>query len=78
MHVANFNDEESGIDYYIASIGSSHHYADIMPETTSRDALIEIDLGAATMVDGHAYYLGVKVMYFTIFERKYCIWFLCL
>ena len=61
VHVTKFNDKESGIDKYIATIGSSHHYADILTETAFGDALFEIDLKDTDILDGHTYYLGVKV-----------------
>ena len=61
VHVTNFIDDESGIDYYVATIGSSRQYADVIPETTYRNDLMEIDLEDAPLLDGHTYYLGIKV-----------------
>ena len=61
IHIKDFYDGESGIHYYVVTIGSSYHTADIMQETRYRQELIDVNLDEATMTDGHTYYLGVKV-----------------
>ena len=61
IHIKDFYDDESGIDYYVVTIGSSYHTADILQETTYRQELIGVNIDEAHMTDGHTYYLGVKV-----------------
>ena len=64
VHLKDFYDDESGIDYYVAAIASSHHRADIVQETTYRNDLIEIYIKEAPVTDGHSYFLGIKVRIF--------------
>ena len=39
IHIKDFYDGESGIDYYVVTIGSSYHTANIVQETTYRQEL---------------------------------------
>ena len=61
IHLTDFYDDESGIDFYSISVGSHYHTADVLQQTTYRQDLIDINLDDAHMTDGHTYYLGVKV-----------------
>ena len=56
-----FEDSESGIDYFVAYIGSSKNTDDVMRTKTVKSDRLEFVLDEETSLDGHVFFLGVKV-----------------
>ena len=62
LHLLDFTDRESGLDYFMVNVGSAPYKTDIMRETLFRRDIIELALLSMPVLDGYVYYVGVKVI----------------
>ena len=62
IQLLNWSDHESGIDKYITFVGSSRYTMDILSESEHTGETMVFDLHGTPILDGHLYYLSVKVM----------------
>ena len=69
ISLSKFDDKESGIDYFTASIGSFEYADDVMSELKFNADLLEITLNGDLCIDGHAYFLAIKVSFNTNFQQ---------
>ena len=60
-----FKDIESGIDYYLWSIGSEPGYTDIMPymKVVADECGVTDENNPLDLHDGHYYYINVRVSF---------------
>jgi hypothetical protein len=63
-----FDDKESGIDYYLWSVGSMPGYSDMMGFTKVSDVCVTNSPGTLRMIEGHAYYINVRVSRVDVFN----------
>ena len=61
LQLLDFNDDESGLDYFMVHIGSAPYKTDILTETIFKSDIIDLDLLSMSVLDGYVYYVGVKV-----------------
>lgn len=56
-----FDDKESGLDYFLWSVGSMPGYNDMMEFKKVNDVCATNGPSTLTMEEGHAYYINVRV-----------------
>ncbi|XP_053399191.1 uncharacterized protein LOC123558304 [Mercenaria mercenaria] len=62
VHLSDFKDDESGIDYFELWLGSKPYLMDILPKSIYHDVIIDLNLIGTDITDGHIYYIAAKAV----------------
>ena len=73
IQILDFSDEESGIDKYMVHVGSSKYKMDILSQSDHAGDMIQLSLQGTDVMDGHFYYLGLKVRRYLYDNRVFGI-----
>lgn len=68
-----FMDAESGLSHYMWGVGSSRGHDDVIAFMYTEQECIETGPTAIDVLEGHAYYVSVKVCYSCIYNL-FCLY----